>query len=729
MTRFSLALLLLLHGTAGLYAESKISFRQLTRTFPVAVQRGTTREIEVSSNFTLNESHSAFFAPAGPEMEFAEPKKKPDEWADPEESDIGTPFRFRVRIPDDQRPGVHEYRIATRQSVSSVGHLLITDHPVTIEGASDNDNRQMAQPVQVPTAICGTIADFEDVDYYRIHGSAGQDLVCQIFAQRITRAIHTMAIRYPKIHLMDAMLTLFGPDGRIVAQNDNYIGGDAMLHVKLPESGDYVLEVRDTRYAGDPRYVYCVEVSHDPFAYGSQPLAYGTGQTPSLIFSRPENISSGSGSIPAIATTPPSAAIRASQNHAIEIPETLLAAVPGQPPASYFWRGLTASGKPSNPVALLVSPHPQIVAPTGLTANTPHPISLPLGISGSFTRPNETHAFRFSSRKGEYSLFEVHSQRRGLAVDSVLKVLDSEGQELASNDDSYFTKDAKLYFQSPADGDYTVTVRDLTGRSGDRFAYHLNAEPSGPDFEIHGEYYYGMLAPGGQAIWFVKLKRLNGFDGAVEIRATGLPRGVSLTPVTIPSGMNHCSLIFSAAPDAPINAALVHISGHAQLPRANDKTITVVRHAHVTAELRRAGASRFYRAPIKTQLLAVTQPLDLTKVTAEPKEITLPRGGTAEITIRIQRSSEYSDQVLLDMAFSFFTTKYGQQLPNGVTMSASSETKLTGDDLEAKITLEANSTALLVKRHPIAALARVPITYSIMTNYASNPMYLTVTPR
>ena len=255
-----------------------------------------------------------------------------------------------------------------------------------------------------------------------------------------------------------------------------------MLHVKLPESGDYVLEVRDTRYAGDPRYVYCVEVSHDPFAYGSQPLAYGTGQTPSLIFSRPENISSGSGSIPAIATTPPSAAIRASQNRAIEIPETLLAAIPGPPPASYFWRGLTASGRPSNPVALLVSPHPQIVAPTGLTANTPHPISLPLGISGSFTRPNETHAFRFSSRKGEYSLFEVHSQRRGLAVDSVLKVLDSQGQELASNDDSYFTKDAKLYFQSPADGDYTVTVRDLTGRSGDRFAYHLNAEPSGPDF-------------------------------------------------------------------------------------------------------------------------------------------------------------------------------------------------------------------------------------------------------
>ncbi|MEE3372637.1 MAG: hypothetical protein VX346_25095 [Planctomycetota bacterium] len=731
MSRFSLALLLLLHSTAVLCAESKISFRQLTRTFPVAAQRGTTREIEVSSNFSLNESHSVFFAPSGPEMEFAEPKEKPDEWADPEESDIGTPFRFRVRVPNDQRPGVYEYRIATRQAVSSVGHLLITDHPVTIEGESDNDNRQTAQPVPVPAAICGTISDFEDVDYYRIQGSAGQDLVCQIFAQRVTRAIHTMAIRYPKIHLMDAMLTLFGPDGRIIAQNDNYIGGDAMLHIKLPESGDYILEVRDTRYAGDRRYVYCVEVSHDPVAYGSRPLAYGTSQTPALIFSRPENANSdtaSNSSILAVASASPSVEKTTRQNLAIDIPEKLLAAIPGQPPADYFWRGLTASGRPSNPVALLVSPHPQIVAPNGLTTDTPHPITLPLGISGSFTKPNETHAFRFSARKGDYSLFEVHSQRRGLAVDSVLSVLDSQGQEVANNDDSYFSKDAKLYFQAPADGNYVITVRDLTGRSGDRFAYHLNAEPSGPDFEIHGEYYYGMLAPGGQAIWFVKLKRLNGFEGAVEIRATGLPRGVSLTPVTIPPGMNHCSLIFSAASDAPVNAALVHVSGRAQLPRANDKTVTAVRHAHVTAELRRAGASRFYRAPIKTQLLAVTKPLDLTKVTAEPAEITLPRGGTAEITIRIQRNTEYSDQVLLDMAFSFFSTKYGEQLPNGVTMSSSSKTKLTGDDLEAKIILEANSTALLVKRHPIAALARVPITYSIMTNYASNPMYLTVTP-
>ena len=632
-------------------AESKISFRQLTRTYPVAVQRGSTATVEVSSNFTLNDSHSVFFAPAGPEMQLAETKPKPDEWKDPQESDIGTPFRFRIRVPAHQQAGVYEYRIATRQSVSSVGHLVVTDHPVVVEADKDNDSPSKAQAVSVPAAVCGAIERFEDVDYYRIIGEAGQDLVCQIFAQRVTRAIHCMAIRYPKIHLMDSMLTLLDPTGRVIAQNDNYVGGDALLHCKLPATGEYVLEVRDTRYAGDPRYVYCVEVTNGPLA---------------------------------------SAGVRAAAlaDEAASIP---------------------AKGG------------------TNISRQTALPISLPSQIAGHFAEPNQKHYYEFTARKDDYYYFEVHSQRHGFAVDSVLSVFDGTGKQLATGDDGHFTKDAKLFFKAPKDGAYTVAVRDLIGRSGDRFQYRLSAEPSGPDFEIHGEYYYGMLAPGGQAIWFVKLKRLNGFDGSVEMFVEGLPNGVSFTPVTIPPGMNYCGLIFSAAQDAPINASLMRVSGRAKLPRAGGQTLHVVRHAHVTAELRRAGASRFWRVPIKTQLLGVTKPLDLTKVTASPAELTLHRGGKAEITVRIERSPEYTDQVLLDMAFSFFSTKFGEQLPPGVTISSASDTKLTGDELEATIVLEATQNALTVDRLPIAALARVPITYSIMTNYASNPIYLSVT--
>ena len=52
--------------------------------------------------------------------------------------------------------------------------------------------------------------------------------------------------------------------------------------------------------------------------------------------------------------------------------------------------------------------------------------------------------------------------------------------------------------------------------------------------------------------------------------------------------------------------------------------------------------------------------------------------------------------------------------------------RLAGDVLEGKIPLKASDKALSVTRLPIAEIARVPITFSITTNYASNPVLLTI---
>ena len=273
-------------------ADHKISFRQITRTHPIAVQRGQTAKVRVWSNFTLNNSHSTFFVPAGVRMtQLKEPARKV-EFSEPQESDQGEDYGFSVEVPKGQLPGVYEYRIATDQAVSSVGHLMVTDYPVVTEVAGDNHTATTAQLVPIPSAVCGNIDDFEDVDLYRVHGRAGQELVCQIFAQRVTRAIHCMAIQYPKIHLMDSYLTLRDSRGRVVAENDNHVGGDAMLRCRLPASGDYILEVRDSRYAGDPRYVYCVEISEGPMAIATFPLSVQRGHstTTEVVATQPENV-------------------------------------------------------------------------------------------------------------------------------------------------------------------------------------------------------------------------------------------------------------------------------------------------------------------------------------------------------------------------------------------------------------------------------------------------------
>ena len=688
-------------------AAHKISYRQITRTHPIAVQRGTKARVRVWSNFTLDNSHSAFFVPAGIRMTQAKEPPKKIAFFEPKELDQGEDFGFDVEVPAGQVAGVYEYRIATDQAVSSVGHLLVTDHPVVTETSGDNNTPKTAQTVSVPSAVCGNIADFEDVDLYRIRGRAGQELVCQIFAQRVTRLIHCMAIQYPKIHLMDSYLTLRDERGRVVAENDNFVGGDAMLRCRLPSSGDYFLEVRDSRYAGDPRYVYCVEITEGPLAVATFPVAVQRGHSASVEVVETQSIN--------VPRVPVAERRQVTWNVAAD-------AVPG-------WRRVRIPGADSRPgpvVPQLVSPHLQRTADgRNLKVALAMPIELPVGISGRFQRPGQTHFYRFRAKQQDVVKIDVQSQRRGLAVDGVILVMDAKGKILATADDGSFTKDAGLSFRVPADGEYVIGVRDLNRRSGDRFIYHMSVVPSGPDFEVHGEYYYGMLAPGGHAAWFVRLNRLNGFDGPVEILVDRLPRGVTCQPVVIPSGVNHCALVFSAGQKAPINASLVRVRGRAKLPRGKSK-VEVVREANVLGELRRAGASRFVRMPIRTQLLGVTRPLDLHAVTATPVDVTLKPGGTSRITVRIKRSPEYSEQVLLNMALLFFNKTVGEQLPPGVSVQGEATRKLTGDMLEATFTLAATAAARPISRWPIAVVARVPITYTIMTSYASNPVFLTV---
>jgi len=227
-------------------------------------------------------------------------------------------------------------------------------------------------------------------------------------------------------------------------------------------------------------------------------------------------------------------------------------------------------------------------------------------------------------------------------------------------------------------------------------------------------------------LWFGKVKRLNGFTGPIEMNIEGLPKGVTFEPVTLPAGVNDCGLILKAAKDAPINAALVKISGKAKIPGPDGKEREVVRYGRITCEIQSGGGGQA-RWPIKTSIVGVTKPLDLLEVTATPSEIVLKPGESAEIKVKIKRSEVYKDPVTLATSFMYFRSKFGEQLPPGVTLSKKSKTRLAGKTLEGTLVIEASPKAAPIKRFPFAAMARVGITFSITTNYASNVLYLTVT--
>jgi hypothetical protein len=674
--------------------EAAIGFRQLTSVHPVAVQRGTKATVALRSNFTLDGTYATFFDRPGIKMTYAE--AKPIAAPLTGRGRPGTPFHFEVEVPADQAPDVYEFRVATPEAVSSVSHLLVTDYPVIVEQTKDNNTRAAAQSVPVPSAVCGVCEKAEDVDHYRFSGKAGQELTCQIFAQRVTAAIHDM-VGGGHYH-MDPILTLYSPHDQVVAQQDNMYGGDSLLHCRLPEAGEYVLEVRDTRYAGDLRYSYCVEISDGPAVETVFPLAVQRGKS--------------------VEAEPIGFAL-AGLKHV-----TLAAAA--DEPLGWTKRRFSNSHGLTNPVAVFVSQHPQIIAEQEHTSReTALTLTLPVGVNGRFEQPNVTHYYAFEAKKGSYYRFEVEAQRGALPVDPVLEIQDAKGKRVVEVDDTMPTQDPQYLFQAPADGKYYVSLRDLHGRAGPDFLYLLRAEPSGPDFEVQGEYYYGLLSPGTSTIWFVRVNRLNGFDGPVEIAVEGLPKGVTFTPVTVPGKVPQVGLILSAAKDAKVGAALVHVTGKAAIPDAGGKPREVTRVGQVTCELQSQGGGQG-RWPIHTQIVGVSKALDLRSVVATPSEVKLAPGGKAELKVRIERSESYTDPVQLSMSFIYFTNSFGEQLPPGVKMSSASTTRLTGKALEGKIVLEATPKATPVERLPIAVIAGVSISFSINTFYASNPVYLTV---
>lgn len=690
----------LLSGLSLAQAETKIGFRQLTIVEPVAVQRGVSQQVHLRSNFTLDGTHSVFFDQPGVTMTFAE--KEPKEAPRKGRGSDGTPFAFDVVVSADAEPGVRELRLATDQAVSSVSHLMVTDYPVIREDEKKvNNARDQAMAVTLPVAICGRVERAEDVDFYEFDGKAGQEITAELFAQRATAGIHGMVVRGPLIYLMDGLMTLYGPNGQVVAQNDNFYGGDSFIATTLPENGTYSLEIRDARYAGSGRYAYCVELASRPYAHATFPLSVQSGKTASAI----------------------------AIGHALgESTDVEIRGTTESPSGIAQQRLQTGSGE-TNPVPVIVSEHPQVVVDgKNSSIETALPLTFPVGINGRFPENDGVHFFSFDAKKGDAFLFEVNSQRLGLPLDCVLEVLDANGKLLKESDDYLQSKDSKFYWNAAADGQFFLSIRDLHGRGGERFLYHLNAERSGPDFELSGEYYYAQLAPGTNMMWFAKLNRINAFKGPVEIIVEGLPKGVTAEPLTIPEGMIHGAIILKCSSDAKINASLVRVSGRAMIADTEGNEREVVRHGRVTCEQQSSGGGQA-RWPIATQIVGVTKPLDLLKVVAEPGEVTLKQGEKQELKVRIERQDGFTDPVTLAMSFDYFSSKFGEQLPPGVTVGKASKLRLAGKVLEGTVILEASDKALAVEKLPVAVLARVSITFSITTNYASNPIYLTVVPK
>ncbi len=455
--------------------------------------------------------------------------------------------QLQIRIDPDAEPGIRELRLETKQGISNPITFRVGLLPEVKEREPFRPNLPGTAPVTPPVVLNGQILP-RDTDRYRIRARKGQRLVFRAEARAL---VPYQADSVPG--WMQATLTLFGPDGREVAYADEYLfDPDPVLYTVVPEDGEYVLEVQDAIHRGRDDFVYRVTVGELPFVTRVFPLG---GQEGALTLAEVEGYNLHWGRVP------------------LDTREG------GPPVRQAAWRhgiGIT------NAVRYAVDDLREEVEsePNDAPPRVPR-VALPCIVNGRIDRPGDVDLFAFDGRRGEEVVLEVKARVLGSPIDSVIRLLDAQGEVVAWNDDyvpegltlkalGLQTHHADSYLRAklPKSGLYFARVADVRGHGSVDHAYRLRLSAPRPDVELYVTPSNVNVPAGRAALIDVHALRKDGFDGDIDLFLDGdTPEGFDLGGAIIPKGQSHVSMTLAAPAKGPTTPFEIKLRGRIRVRR------------------------------------------------------------------------------------------------------------------------------------------------------------------
>src|SRR5262249_39471631 len=141
----------------------------------------------------------------------------------------------------------------------------------------------------------------------------------------------------------------------------------------------------------------------------------------------------------------------------------------------------------------LLTPAGRSTPATFLVDTTPtHPggawIEPPVSITG-IARYRRPERFFFWAKTNQSLLFEVRASRYGSPVDSLLRIVNEKGEEIAKNDDAEVpgvptNKDSLISHTFVPAGNYELQMRNLWAPDGKNYPYQLLVRPLQPSAEL-----------------------------------------------------------------------------------------------------------------------------------------------------------------------------------------------------------------------------------------------------
>lgn len=677
---------------------AQTSYPMVMSVSPVAAQTGTTSTHTVESRYSMFGAYRVLVSGNGVAGTVVTEMKVDKDGKEPALTRVDVDFT----VTEDALPGVRDFRLIGPTGATTLGQLVIVRDPVVSEDIK-NDTVESAQDIPLPVTICGCVEKTEDVDFYRFRVAEEATLIFHCRGMRLEDRIHDLQTH------VDPILTLRSAEtGSTINAVDNFYAADPFMEQKL-SAGEYLLEVRDVRYSGNRYWNYAIEINDRPFIQGVHPQAVTRGQAAELQLvgaNLPEQ--------PRVSWSAPSDLNPCVVEVELPLPRSV-----------------------SNPVSVVVAENPVVSESVEANDNLDQAqvVPVPSLISGRISGDSDIDWYRFDASKGDRLSFEVRARRNQSGLDSIIRILDSNGKRLVENDDMRIlgrmtVQDSQVEnWVAPADGSYVLEIRDVHLRGGDSYFYSINVERAVPGFELVLDSDKSWLTPGTSAALFARVVRKNGFDGEVQLHVEGLPEGVTAScgRILAGKGADGC-IVLSAADDARMAASNILVYGTAVASGENGEPYDLKVSAQPMQETYMPGGGRNHW-PVDMHTVAVGRPADLLGVELDTYDLTLKPGESKTVNVEISRAEGFAKNVTLDMLYQHLSSKYANTLPEGVTIDAkSSVTLLTGEKSSGAITLTAAAAAPPVTKHQCCVMANVSINFVMKATYCSKPLLVSVVP-
>lgn len=469
---------------------------------------------------------------------------------------IGELAIVRITVAPDAKPGQRELRIASPAALSNplvfhIGPLTefsakasknLTEQKSSIAKTAFAPKDRKKEPemtVTLPAVINGQILPGK-VDRYRFTAGKGQRLVVAANARELIPYIADAVPGW-----FQATLAVYDVQGKELAYDDDFrFNPDPVLYFQIPADGEYIVEIKDAIYRGREDFVYRITIGELPFVTSIFPLGGpADGQTTVEL-------------------------------QGWNLPKTRLTVDnQGKMPGVYPLAGRGQQWL-SNPVPFAVDTLPECLEqePNDQQAHAQQ-VTSPAIVNGRIGKPDDSDMFCFQGRAGDEIVAEIIARRLNSPLDSILKLTDASGKQLAANDD-YEDKsagltthhaDSWLRVALPADGKYYLHLTDMQHRGGPEYAYRLRISPPRPDFELRVVPSSISARAGSTVPLTVYALRKDGFADEIALSLKDAPEGFSLGGSQVPAKQDAMKITLTVPSTSPQEPVSLKLEGRATI--------------------------------------------------------------------------------------------------------------------------------------------------------------------